>query len=183
VDEENLDADHDDAPLWVRAIDDLIGDAEPPGLARRVLNVELNFTSAEEPMSFKKAEHDAAWRAAMREEMKVIEDNDTWELTSLPAGHRAIGLKCVSSLVLVRLIVLSVTGERADGRSQQKPTVNPSKSRRQEPTVDPSKNRRSIPTKTDGKSRRLIPTEISSSCTGSSYQQRSNPRAVAGALA
>jgi hypothetical protein len=26
---------------------------------------------------------------------------------------------------------------RADGRSQQKPTVDPSKSRRQEPTVDP----------------------------------------------
>jgi transposase InsO family protein len=95
VDEENLDADHDDAPLRVRAIDDLIGDAEPPGLARRVLNAELNFTSAEEPTSFKEAEQDAAWRAAMREEMKAIEDNDTWELTSLPAGHRAIGLKWV----------------------------------------------------------------------------------------
>jgi hypothetical protein len=27
--------------------------------------------------------------------MKAIEDNDTWELTSLPAGHRAIGLKWV----------------------------------------------------------------------------------------
>jgi hypothetical protein len=27
---------------------------------------------------------------------------------------------------------------RTDGRSQQKPTVNPSKSRRQEPTVDPN---------------------------------------------
>jgi hypothetical protein len=25
--------------------------------------------------------------------MKAVEDNDTWELTSLPAGHRAIGLK------------------------------------------------------------------------------------------
>jgi hypothetical protein len=29
---------------------------------------------------------------------------------------------------------------RADGRSQQKPTVDPSKSRQQEPTVDPNKN-------------------------------------------
>jgi hypothetical protein len=95
VDEENLDADHDDTPLRVRAIDDLIGDAEPPGLTHRMLNVELNFTSAEEPTSFKEAEQDATWRAAMREEMKAIEDNDTWELTSLPAGHRAIGLKWV----------------------------------------------------------------------------------------
>jgi hypothetical protein len=60
VDEENLDVDHDDAPLRIRAIDDLIRDAEPPGLARRVLNAELNFTSAEEPTSFKEAEQDAA---------------------------------------------------------------------------------------------------------------------------
>jgi hypothetical protein len=60
VDEENLDVDHDDAPLRVRAINDLIGDAEPPGLAHRMLNVELNFTFAEEPTSFKEAEQDAA---------------------------------------------------------------------------------------------------------------------------
>jgi hypothetical protein len=77
VDEENLDTDHDDAPLWVHAINDLIRDAEPPGLAHCVLNAELNFTSVEEPMSFKEAEQDAAWRAAMHEEMKAIEDNDT----------------------------------------------------------------------------------------------------------
>jgi hypothetical protein len=31
----------------------------------------------------------------MLEEMKVIEDNKTWELTTLPAGHRPIGLKWV----------------------------------------------------------------------------------------
>jgi hypothetical protein len=95
VDDENLDADHDDAPLRLRTIDDLIGDTELPGLARRILNAELNFTSVEEPVSFKEAEQDAAWHAAMRKEMKAIEDNYTWELTSLPVGHRAIGLKWV----------------------------------------------------------------------------------------
>jgi hypothetical protein len=31
----------------------------------------------------------------MLEEMKVIEDNKTWELTTLPVGHRPIGLKWV----------------------------------------------------------------------------------------
>jgi hypothetical protein len=31
----------------------------------------------------------------MIDEMKSIEDNDTWEITSLPTGHRAIGLKWV----------------------------------------------------------------------------------------
>jgi hypothetical protein len=31
----------------------------------------------------------------MEEEMRSIHDNQTWELTTLPAGHRAIGLKWV----------------------------------------------------------------------------------------
>ena len=31
----------------------------------------------------------------MEEEMRAIRDNETWELTELPAGHRAIGLKWV----------------------------------------------------------------------------------------
>jgi hypothetical protein len=107
VDEENLDADHDDAPLRVRAIDDLIGDAEPPGLARRVLNAELNFTSAEEPASFHSAKP-----------------------------------PCIFSISRAHLA--------AWGRSQQKPTVDPSKSRRQELTVDPSKSRWSIPARANG---------------------------------
>jgi hypothetical protein len=95
VEDENLDADHDDAPLRVQAIDDMIGNAATPGLARRVLEAELNFTSAEEPLTFREVEQDAAWRAAIREEMKAIEDNRTWELTALPVGHQAIGLKWV----------------------------------------------------------------------------------------
>jgi hypothetical protein len=60
-----------------------------------------------------------------------------------------------SSVCCVRLSVRALLS--SDGRSQQEPTVDPSKSRRsiparaddrsqQEPTVDPSKSRRSIPT-------------------------------------
>jgi hypothetical protein len=60
VDEEDLDVDHDDTLFRAHAIDDLIGDAEPPGLARRMLEAELNFTSAEEPASFNEAEQEAA---------------------------------------------------------------------------------------------------------------------------
>jgi hypothetical protein len=95
IDEDNLDADQDGAPLWLHNIDDVIGDATAPGLARRVLNTELNFTSADELASFKEAEKEVAWQGAMSEEMKTIEDNKTWELTTLPAGHRAIDLKWV----------------------------------------------------------------------------------------
>jgi hypothetical protein len=94
-DEEDLDAEHDDAPLRLRVVDDIIDDAAPPALARRVLDAELNFTSADELASFHEAEQVESWRQAMSEEMKAIEDNETWELTVLPAGHRAIGLKWV----------------------------------------------------------------------------------------
>jgi Reverse transcriptase (RNA-dependent DNA polymerase) len=31
----------------------------------------------------------------MQEEMKAIEKNDTWELTTLPKGHKSIGVKWV----------------------------------------------------------------------------------------
>jgi hypothetical protein len=60
-----------------------------------VLNAELNFTSAKEPVSFIEPEKEPTWQAAMRKKMKVIEENDTWELTSLPANHHAISPKWV----------------------------------------------------------------------------------------
>jgi hypothetical protein len=59
-----------------------------------VPNAELNFTSAEEPASSNDVEKEAAWQAAMHE-MMTIEDNNTWELTSLPTNHRAISMKWV----------------------------------------------------------------------------------------
>ena len=91
-----LDADHDDeAPLRFRAIDTIIEPSSPPSLAARVLSEELMFTTADEPTSFGEAERAACWRQAMRDELRSIEENATWELASLPAGHRAIGLKWV----------------------------------------------------------------------------------------
>jgi hypothetical protein len=87
VNDDDMDAKHDDAHLWLRPIDDVIRDATPPDLARRVFNIELNFSSSDEPTSFHEAEHEESWRQAMINEMKWIEDNDIWELTSLLEGH------------------------------------------------------------------------------------------------
>jgi hypothetical protein len=56
---------------------------------------EACLAAAEEPDSVDEALEQALWRKAMEEEIKCILDNDTWELESLPAGHRAIGLKWV----------------------------------------------------------------------------------------
>jgi hypothetical protein len=86
---------NDDAPLWVRNIDDIIGPAAAQGLAQRVLEQELHAVSSEEPNSFDEAEQDPCWRRAMLNELRSIEENQTWVLTDLPLGRRAIGLKWV----------------------------------------------------------------------------------------
>ncbi|KAG7565068.1 Zinc finger CCHC-type superfamily [Arabidopsis suecica] len=48
-----------------------------------------------EPMDFQEAIEKKTWRDAMDEEIKAIKKNDTWELASLPNGHKAIGVKWV----------------------------------------------------------------------------------------
>lgn len=55
----------------------------------------LFFLAVEESASVEELLSDHAWRKAMEEEMGSIVDNQTWELTSLPMGHLAIGLKWV----------------------------------------------------------------------------------------
>ena len=40
-------------------------------------------------------EHDGNWRWAMLEEMKAIEENETWQLVDPPPGCRPISLKWV----------------------------------------------------------------------------------------
>ena len=44
---------------------------------------------------FALTEHNANWRRAMLEEMKAIEESETWELIDPPLGCRPIGLKWV----------------------------------------------------------------------------------------
>jgi hypothetical protein len=69
-----------------------------PGLAQRNLEGELNMISAGEPRTFAEAEQEEAWRAAMRNEVNSIEQNQTWELVDMPQGHRPITLKWVFKL-------------------------------------------------------------------------------------
>ena len=46
-----------------------------------------------EPMNFDEAMRDKRWRQAMKEEINAIKKNNTWELSTLPKGHEAIGVK------------------------------------------------------------------------------------------
>ena len=48
-----------------------------------------------EPMNFYELVGNKNWKDAMDEEIKAIKKNDTWELSSLPKGHKAIGVKWV----------------------------------------------------------------------------------------
>ncbi|KAH9790789.1 hypothetical protein KPL71_003509 [Citrus sinensis] len=48
-----------------------------------------------ETVNFQEAALDEKWRIAMDEEIKAIVKNDTWELTTLPKGHKAIDVKWV----------------------------------------------------------------------------------------
>jgi hypothetical protein len=100
LDSAHLDADHNTScPLRLRTLDNIIGDAEVPGLAARELDYgELMLAAGEEPTMFTDAGQHAPWRGAMLEEMAAIERNKAWRLTNLPPGHRSIGLKWVYKL-------------------------------------------------------------------------------------
>ncbi|MCF8701902.1 DDE-type integrase/transposase/recombinase, partial [Corynebacterium sp. MC-10] len=73
-----------------RSLGDIYEDTE------RLENLTLLCLFADcEPVTFEEAVQSKKWRDAMDEEIKSIEKNDTWELTSLPKGHKAIGVKWV----------------------------------------------------------------------------------------
>ncbi|KAG6414490.1 hypothetical protein SASPL_127292 [Salvia splendens] len=46
-----------------------------------------------EPVNYEEAVESENWLVAMDEEIKAIEKNDTWELVTLPKGHKTIGGK------------------------------------------------------------------------------------------
>jgi hypothetical protein len=98
-DEERLDAAHRESHVRYRAHDNIIGAGEHMlELAVRNLIEELNLMSTGEPCTFTEAEQDAAWQAAMQEEIDSVKWNQTWKLADLPQGHRAITLKWVYKL-------------------------------------------------------------------------------------
>ncbi|GJV89252.1 ribonuclease H-like domain, reverse transcriptase, RNA-dependent DNA polymerase [Tanacetum coccineum] len=58
-------------------------------------NTEELLLAEDEPKNYKEASNDQKWIEAMKDELDSINRNNTWRLTSLPPGHKAIGLKWV----------------------------------------------------------------------------------------
>ena len=48
-----------------------------------------------EPVEFEEVEKDDKWIEAMKEELRMIEKNDTWELVDRPQHRKVIGVKWV----------------------------------------------------------------------------------------
>jgi hypothetical protein len=53
------------------------------------------FTTNEDPSSYDEAIKHSVWKKAMDNEIESIEANDTWELTTLPKGVKAVGVKWI----------------------------------------------------------------------------------------
>ncbi|GJU08319.1 ribonuclease H-like domain, reverse transcriptase, RNA-dependent DNA polymerase [Tanacetum coccineum] len=58
-------------------------------------NTEELLLAEDEPKNYKEASSNQKWIEAMKVELDSINRNNTWELTTLPKGHKAIGLKWV----------------------------------------------------------------------------------------
>jgi len=58
-------------------------------------NFVAAVTAGKEPKNFKEAVKDSGWRAAMANEIRALEENETWVLQKLPPGKKALGSKWV----------------------------------------------------------------------------------------
>lgn len=77
-------------PLCFRSLADVYADS-----AEIELEEELFLMGIDEPLCFEQEIIDEVWKDAMEKEMSSIEKNKTWELTTLPKGHKAIDLKWI----------------------------------------------------------------------------------------
>lgn len=73
-------------------------DDNPPARYRNLTEIydACSFAlTAADPTSFDDAVKNEGWLTAMKEEMEAISRNNTWELSTLLEGKKAIGLKWV----------------------------------------------------------------------------------------
>jgi hypothetical protein len=85
----------DEAPRRFRTVSDLLDSTD---IVENFEYSALCLTAVGEPSSVEEAMTKECWRQAMKAEMKAIEENRTWDVSDLPKGQKAIGLKWVFKL-------------------------------------------------------------------------------------
>lgn len=89
--------------------DDTYDGSEPPRNFRLISDIYnetvetelievLLLAGVDEPTSYEHEVREDAWKVAMDEEIKATERKNTWTLTDLPSGHKAINLIWVYKL-------------------------------------------------------------------------------------
>ena len=85
-------ADSEGVPLRFRTLNDLYDNTEE---LENLQYSGLCLLAADEPASVDEALGEKVWKKAMETELQSIKDSETWHLSDLPRGHKAIGLKWV----------------------------------------------------------------------------------------
>ncbi|KAM0051779.1 putative RNA-directed DNA polymerase [Helianthus debilis subsp. tardiflorus] len=92
----------DNSPIQgFRSLDGVYQETNPmtPNQVRELYDKEDElFLIDGEPTSYDEAATEESWLNAMKEELASIKRNNTWSLTNLPAGQRAIGVRWVFKL-------------------------------------------------------------------------------------
>ncbi|TYK18362.1 Retrovirus-related Pol polyprotein from transposon TNT 1-94 [Cucumis melo var. makuwa] len=83
-----------EGPRGMRSLQDIYDETEELSQSFNNLTLFCLFADSE-PLNFEEASQNDKWKIAMDEEIKAIKKNDTWELSTLPNGKKAVGVKWV----------------------------------------------------------------------------------------
>ncbi|TYK18668.1 T26F17.17 [Cucumis melo var. makuwa] len=83
-----------EVPRGMRSLRDIYDETEELSESFSHLTLFCLFGDSE-PLNFEEASQNDKWKIAMDEEIKAIKKNDTWELSTLPNGKKAVG-NCAS---------------------------------------------------------------------------------------
>ncbi|KAL0537088.1 hypothetical protein IC582_026058 [Cucumis melo] len=83
-----------EGPRGMRSLQDIYDETEELSQSFNNLTLFCLFGDSE-PLNFEEASQNDKWKIAMDEKIKAIKKNDTWELSTLPNGKKAVGVKWV----------------------------------------------------------------------------------------
>ncbi|KAA0056914.1 Retrovirus-related Pol polyprotein from transposon TNT 1-94 [Cucumis melo var. makuwa] len=93
-----------EGPRGMRSLQDIYDETEELSQSFNNLTLFCLFGDSE-PLNFEEASQNDKWKIAMDEEIKAIKKNDTWELSTLPNGKKAVVFAPVARLETIRLLI------------------------------------------------------------------------------